>query len=330
MSQKISHSKDYYNLLDTIIENELIAPLRSNEMLWVQMGTQLEIEGLSKHKISTVMRKDIEDQLYEKQFKDHMLREEYRWHNNSYWLVTKKNGWTNPDMARHVSDPIQDQDNSSINTPNGDMIELFYELMSICKIAIEKTKEATPLEEIFGTKEMREFYRQRSTMIKNCKYALDDKTKIPANTELILLECMATVIGNISHCAKKFMEIRIFNMGEQGKFLTVKQASKYQRGNKQSHLNLLKPLSRDTALDADYWGIQCVCGSWRIREKVDSGKLECYDCELEFDKTYVSKCKHCQIPLFKERLQYIVKNGKCENCNSQQVLPPELLLIANS
>ena len=141
---------------------------------------------------------------------------------------------------------------------------------------------------------------------------------------------MGTVLGNISHCAKKFMEIRMINMAVQGKFLTLKQASKYQRGNKQSQLNLLKPISRDTALDCDYWGVQCVCGSWRIRQKSDSYNLECYDCSREFPKTFVSKCKHCQIPLFKERLHYIVKHGKCKDCQSPIVLPHELILIAKS
>lgn len=328
MSQRIAHSKDYYNLLSNIIENELQAPLVSNESLWVQMGTQLEIEGVPKQQISTVMRRDIEDKLYEKQFKAHMPRDEYKWHNNSYWLVTKKNGWTNPDMARHVSDPKEDQRNSSLNTNNSGMIKLFYELIDICKTGIEKARVCNSMYDVYGKKEMNEFYRQRNTMIENCKSALDNKTKIPTNTELILLECMATGIGNISHCAKKFMEIRMLNMEEQGKFLTLKQASKFQNGAKQSQLALLKPLSRDTAMDGGYWGIQCVCGSWRIREKQDGGKLECFDCDKEFPKTFVSKCKHCQIPLFKERLVYIIKNGKCKNCKTSQELPEELIAMA--
>ncbi len=116
---KTSYSKDYHNILNNFIENELNTNPSSNEVLWVQMGNQLEIEGVLKNQISKIMRKDIEDKLYEKQFKEFMPRDEYRWHNGYYWIVTSKNGWTDSTMARHtILDPLQDQQNSSINNPN--------------------------------------------------------------------------------------------------------------------------------------------------------------------------------------------------------------------
>jgi len=331
MSHLLQRSKDYSNLLENVIENELNIEIPNNEVLWVAMGNELEIQGIEKIQISTLMRKDIEDKLYEKQFKEFMTREEYKWHNGTYWLVTKRNGWTDPSMARNTLDPAQDQPNSSINTPNRDMIELCYDIIDVCRTIVDKSKIIEPLEDKFGEKIMNEFYKQRTTMINNCKNAIDNKTKVPRNTELFLLECLATVLGNTNKCAKVFMEQNIINLTEQNKFLTLKQATKFQKGNRQSQLNILKPISRDTALFLDYSGVQCTCGSWRVRDKAESNNLECYDCDKVLPPGHISKCEHCQIPLYKERLAWMVKHkNKCQNCDTRNNLPDELIQYANS
>ncbi len=324
MSQSTLHSKDYHNLLQNVIENELASAPPSNETLWFQMGSQLEIEGVEKTQISTIMRRDIENQLYEKQFKYHMPREDYKWHNNSFWLVTKKNNWTNPNMARHILDPTQDQRNSSINTPNKDMILLCYDVIHTCRIMIEKSKECDSFYDVFGKKDMKEFYKQRNTIIKNCKIAIDSKTKIPKNTESFLLECLATVLGNTNKCAQVFMKYNLKLLQDQNKFLTLKQATKFRNGGKQSQQLILKPISRDTAIYLDYTGIQCSCSSWRVRD------FTCMDCDKKLPVQHISKCSHCQIPLYKERLLHIVKTNKCEDCNGTVDLPDELIEYAKS
>lgn len=335
MSQiAVQRSKDYSKLLDNVIENELNTKGPNNEALWVAMGYELEIKGIEKIQISTIMRRDIEDMLYEKQFKEFMSRDEYKWHNGSYWLVTKRNGWTNPDMARNVSlDPAQDQENSSINTKNGSMIELCYDIIDICRTMIDKCKDEDmkSFEDIFGKKEMKEFYKQRLAITNNCKNAIDNKTKVPKNTELFLLECLATVLGSTNKCAQVFMEQNLMRLKEQGKFFTLKQATKFQKGGKQSQLNILKPISRETALYLDYSGVQCTCGSWRVRDRQESNNLVCYDCDKILPPGHISKCEHCQIPLYKERLLYMIKHkNKCQNCETKNYLPEELIQYANS
>jgi len=332
MSQLVQRSRDYTNLLNNVIENELDIKTSNNEVLWVQMGNELEIQGIEKTQISTIMRRDIEDMLYQKQFKNFMPREEYKWHNGTYWLVTKKNGWTNPDMARNVNvDPDQDQDNSYINTPNPSMMILCDELIDICRTIKDKSKEIKPLEDLFGEKHMNEFYAQRLAITENCRNAIDSKTKVPRNTELFLLECLATVLGNTNKCAQVFMEQNLSRLKEQGKFFTLKQATKFQKGSKQSQLNILKPNSRDTALYLDCSGVQCTCGSWRVRDRSDSNNLECYDCGKILPQGHISKCEHCQIPLYKERLAWMIKHkNKCPNCEIKNDLPQELVAYAKS
>lgn len=333
MSQIAVHrSKDYSKLLDNVIENELHTSTSNNESLWIAMGFELEIKGIDKIRISTIMRKDIEEMLWEKQFKAFMPREDYKWHNGTYWLVTKRNGWTNPEMARNVSsDPNKDQRNSSINTKNNSMIELCYDIIDICRTMIDKSRneDIKPFEETFGKNSMNEFYKQRMTMINNCKNAIDNKTKVPKNTEIFLLESLATVLGSTNKCAQVFMEQNLLRLKEQGKFFTLKQAAKFQKGGKQSQLNILKPNSRDTALYLDYSGVQCTCGSWRVRDKLESNNLECYDCDKVLPQGHISKCKHCQIPLYKERLSWMIKHeNKCKNCDTENDIPNELIQYA--
>lgn len=335
MNLKTIHSKDYHNLLDNVIENELIINDHpDSRVLWVRMGSELEVEGVDKTQISTLVRKDIEDILWEKQFKDYMPREDYRYTNSKYFEVMKENGWTNPYMARNVNlDPRMDQENSSINTPNNDMKELCYDVIDICRTMVDKLKDESMLsfEDKFGKKEMKEFYKQRRAIISNCKNAIDNKTKVPKNTELFLLEHLATVLGSTNKCAEKFMEYNLTLLKEQRKFLTLKQATKFQKGGKQSKLDILKPPTRDTAIFGGCSGIQCTCGGWNVKQKDNSNDLECYDCMKVLPKGHISKCEHCQIPLYKERLVWMVKHkNKCQNCDTKNDLPLELVEYAKS
>ena len=329
MSLKLSHSKDYYNLLNNVIESELTAIISNNETLWVAMGNQLEIEGVNKSQISTIVRKDIEDKLWEKEFKSEYSREDYRYCNTKYFEVMKDNGWTNPFMARNKKlDPQTDQE--IVPYVNPKMKVVSCDLINLCKILINKSKDGISFEDVFGEKKMNEFYKQMHTVINNCKNAIDHKTKVSKNTELFLLECLSTILGSVNKCAQIFMEQNLIRLKEQGGFLTLKQANKFQKGMKQSQLHILKPTSRDESLFLDYVGVQCECGSYRVRQKLDSYKLECYDCNNIIQSSHISKCTCCRIPLYKERLLHIVKTGKCENCDDTVDLPQGLIEYAKS
>ena len=120
-------------------------------------------------------------------------------------------------------------------------------------------------------------------------------------------------------------------MEEQRKFLTQKQATKFQTGGKQSQLFLLKPTSRDFAIYEGYTGVQCTCSSWRVRPKLDhTTDWECYDCDKIIPKQHIPKCSCCQIPLYTDRIQHIIKTGKCDNCNEDIELPQVLIDQVNN
>lgn len=333
MSQKLNHSKDYYNLLENAVEIELNPKDEAiNADLWNKMGDQLEIEGIAKEQTSPIIRKDIEDKLYEQEYKDYISREDYNWHSGYFYRVMKKLGRSFSNS--NTTTPLEGGDNSSINTKNNKMLLLCDSLIDICRIIKEKSKskDCESLEVFFGEKEMDEFYFQQNTMIDNIKNAIDNKTKIPKNTELFLLECLATVLGNANKCGQIFQEVILMHMKTQNKFLTQKQATKFQTGGRQSQLFLLKPTSRDFAIYEGYTGTRCSkCMSFRVRPKSDhTSNWECYDCNNIMPKQHIPKCSNCQIPLYENRIQYIIENGECNNCKEKIELPQALIDQVNS
>lgn len=310
------------------MENESTENISTSESLWKKMGDQLEIEGIPKQEFSVIIRKDIEEQLWQIHYQD-VSREEFSWAPGTWWRYVKVQGWTNPEYARNVSvDSTGSLDNSSIyNEKNGLMALACDNVIDVLRTIKEKSKECDSLEEIFGKKQMSEFYFQQDTVTENIKNAIDNKTKIPENTELFLLECLATVLGNTNKCGMIFQEVILMHMKEQNKFLTQKQATKFQTGGKQSQLHLLNPTSRDFALYERYTGTRCSeCMSFRVRPKSDhTNDWECYDCNNIMPKQHIPKCSCCQIPLYKERIQHIIKTGKCANCKEKIELPQVLI-----
>jgi hypothetical protein len=323
---------------------------RNNDVLkqaWIQLANQLEIEGIPKEKISTIGQQLIIDQKKQKLTSMGIPPQELESVSVSGWWreVMREIGCTDPNKNTSATEPPQE--NSSINTKNTEVIDILLQTKSICDLAIKKFKEYPELDEIFGKKETREFFRQWRTIINNCKYAFDEKTKVPQNTEQILLECLTTSSGSLSEGAHEFMQTRIKLLKNQGKsILTAKQGKKFQTGDKASQLPLLFPTTRDTAVFLDYFGVQCTCDSWRVRSKPDTRNVECYDCGKEFAAKTVSKCRYCQLPLYKADLKHIVdtwqtveeensvgdsmSGGHCPNCNTINRLPEELITYANS
>jgi len=327
VSTSVKPSHDSLKLAEKIVNEELDSE-RNNISLkhyYSKLMDQLEIDGIPKQKISTI------GSLLVRQKKAATLKlpvEDVSI--GSWWFDVARERDCIDLSFSHTNATDAERENSSINTKNNKMLLLCDNIIDICRTIKEKSTKCDELEKIFGEKQMTEFYRQQNTMIDNCKNSIDTKTKIPHNTELFLLECLATVMGNTNKCGQIFQQIIMTHMEEQCKFLTQKQATKFQVGGKQSQLYLLKPTSRDFAIYEDYTGVQCTCGSWRVRPKADNASnWECYDCDMVMPKQHMPKCHNCQIPLYKDRIQHIIKTNKCDNCNETVDLPQVLIDQAN-
>ena len=300
---------------------------------WIQLASQLEIDGVEKHKISTIGQQLIIDQKKKQLTKLGATKEELVTVGISGWWreVMGDLGYTDSKYSS-LEATVPSPENDSIYTENGSFIDILTLQKKVIDLAISKFKEIDDWEKtLFTKKETREYYRQQITMLNNFKNAFDEKTKVPQNTEHILLDALATS-ASVSDGAEKFQLYKIeLQKSLNKKFLTTKQATRYQKGDKTSTLPLLKPYTRDEAVYLDYFGVECVtCKSWRVRQKNDSNKVECYDCGADFMAKSASKCRYCQIPLYKEDLSHIVKTGKCENCNTENDLPLELITYAKS
>ncbi len=327
MSQKIN--SDYAHLLSQVVELENESALSTKD-LWLKMAEALEIEGFEKEKIWAKVASDIEDSLWDKYNKE-TPRDEFKWSRSGYFgRAGKKAGYVLNSNNDEIA--LGQPDNSSIYTKNDKMLTLCERIIDMCHTIKEKSQDCEELETIFEKKEMEEFYFQQNAFLDNCKNAIDSKTKIPENTETMLLDCLATVMGNVNTCGKIFQEVILMHMKEQCKFLTAKQSNKFQNGGKQSRLYLLHPTERDFAIFEKYTGTRCTkCQSFRVRPTADhTNKWECYDCGEILQRQHIPKCPTCQVPLFKERLIQIVKTGICKNCEEPVELPQTLIDQANS
>jgi len=300
---------------------------QSLKSAWITLGNQLEMDGVLKETIQTIASDLIRVQLSKK---TNIPKEEINL-SGHFYRVFKESGWS----TNELDDAALGREKTVLIYSNKSMIELCYDLIDVLRIVVEKSKnDKINLNETFGKEEMDEFYFQQKSIISNIQNAIDHKTKVPENTEIFLLEILATTSASVNKCGEIFMEENLLRLKDQstlskrtGKpvpFLTPKQATKYTNGESISKQFLLKPPTRDFAVYLKYTGQECTCGSFLIRNRV------CFDCKKKHQQSHVSKCEHCNIPLWKERLLYIAENGKCEECKEIVDLPEEMIQYAKS
>jgi len=323
-----------YKLAETIATEELqeenSITLKQN---YISLIDQLEIDGIPKEKISTVGKQIIIERKKQKLLSKGIENEQVTV--GSWWNeVAKEKGCTDSKYS-----PTKDEEevteaepqNTSINTknkkPNIRFIDYLKRTKEICDIGMKKFQESEDITQILSSKELKMISHEWESILNIAEDAFNEKTKVPLNSQHLLLEEAATA-SSITNAAKTFQKIKQVYYDKTGKFLTSKQIGFIQNGTVPKYLSLFKPDSRDTAIFQGYYGLSCPsCKSWRVEEK---SNLHCIDCDCTFQEKTVSKCGHCQIPLYKERLVHILKTARCENCNTEIDLPEELEEYARS
>jgi len=330
LEQVYRPSYDSMVLAEKIVTEEL--DTENNPTLkqyYSQLMDQLEIDRVPKEKISSVgsllVRK-------EKAKKTGLPVEEVsvgRW----WFDVAKEKGCIDPHFSHTLIGAELHRENSSINTDEGKakIIQLLEKTKELSNELIKKFKDTPQILQTFTQEQFNDFYSQWETILKIDEDAIDEKTKIPGNTVHMLLQCLA-VESSLTHGAEIFMRTRIKMMEDGKKFLTPKQATKFQRGEIKDQPPILNPKNRELAIFLRYYGQQCSkCNSFCMKEIIEGmkTKVKCITCNNIEDPTTIAKCRCCQIPLYKENLQHIVKTGKCENCNEETTLPEELVIYAS-
>ena len=315
----------FYNLADSAVDDEIeaIQPA-SKKDIWTKMGNEVEMAGYPKDKISQLIQTTVESKLSEK------LGYPAKINTAHYYTVMQENGWTDQSYSHNKkTDPETESKNTS-RTKNQEMVDLAITCKESCNIIIAKLQLDTTEEFVksFSKKEIKEFIVQRRSLLAVAQASFDEKTKVTANTEHILLQLITTE-ASIELAAERYMEYRLEKIKETRHFLTRKQALKFQKGTKQSKLYLLQPHDRDSAIMLDCVGQQCSkCSSWKVRvSDYDMHTCVCQDCEATEETRSIPKCPHCYTLLdFSEMAKVVADDDRCQNknCNKLIKIPIEM------
>lgn len=316
---------------------EVDNPVRKD--YWKKMKTELEISSYPTEQIGRTIRDSIEEEIYQTKFKSlGVPREEYKWHSGYFYRWCRTENISQNYVTSRT--PLGESKNSSINTPIPDhiknLINIYHNIADeIDEFTTKLHKEHEILK--LDLNEMKQLELSIHSLQSFCmilKGIRDEKTKIPLNTIHALLYSLATE-ASVSYGAEMFFKTRLDYIAQTRKqLLTPKQAIKFQKGETNIELDIFRPHTRDLAIFHSYYGLQCPkCESWRVKERTDGGhqnNLKCFDCDCVFPGKTVSKCRYCQIPLFKDELLHIIKTNHCENCNTEINLPAEVRAFAEA
>lgn len=307
------YSKSTHDLVQELADAELGHSKRTKKEQWLVLARSLETDGVPRLKIYGTICTLIERRM-RSSTRDDEAKKSIRL--NSSWLfeVLQAQGYT-----RTASEP-KPENNSRL--ANREVIETLRQSIVLHALAIKKLRR-TDLR--LSQKNRDEFTAQYRAINKVIEWAFNAKTKIPPSAELLLVECLHSE-SNVAKAAKKMFELRLLAMATLNKFLTKKQAVKYERVEGISTLPILQIHGRDMALFMDYLGQQCgKCRSWHVRDTgQDTGR--CDKCATVEPIRTIPHCPFCFVPYYGDTLKAVKKTGRCPEaaCNMQLRLPPEL------
>jgi hypothetical protein len=326
-------SIESYRLADEIagIEIEGEGDNITLKQSYINLMAQLEIDGIPKEKISTIGSQIITTKKKNRLQGKAITESEVNV--GTWWYVTaREQGY----IDLHYSHPkdIESKNKKPTHKTNQRYVDNLKRTKEICTELIKKFEESEDIEKSLDKKQLQFLNHEWDAVLDIAENTFNEKTKVPLNLQNLLLVEAATA-SSITFAGMTFLKSNYIQYEKIGAFLTTKQIGHIQNGITRKSLPLFKPDSRDTALFQKYYGLSCPeCKSWRvyelIAEKSDGSNLGCYDCGISFKEKTVSKCRYCQIPLYKERLVPIIKTGRCEECNNENNLPEELVEYADS
>ena len=137
--------------------------------------------------------------------------------------------------------------NSSINTPNElfnkQIISLMDRVSQLASLVRTKAKN-NEIESLEDWQYANQAFIDAGAVLTIAEDAIDEKEKVPLNTQHILLTLLATE-STLADAARIFFKKRLEHMEDVSKFITVKQMTKFQKGTIKKDLPILKPKTRD-------------------------------------------------------------------------------------
>ena len=287
--------------------------------VWEKMGSSLEAQGYPPSTISRKIKATVELICQEKGF-------ELSISNGYYYHIMSQHGWNDPNMGpRSQTTPREESRNTSYIMPNEACVRSIRTIKQTCNLIEDgflnlkdRKGKNIELKEVVGDAQLTSFLKEFEKIGSIAANAANAKTKVPPNTHALFKRCLEVEAGLIN-AAKLFLQTKLVMLDNIRVFITKKQAQKFERGSEPAQISIFKPKDRDEAIFLSWYGIQCKCGSWRVREHTSSTRnnLQCIDCNLEFEGYTLTHCSglgSCGKIWYLEELRHIVKNKKCPAC----------------
>jgi len=317
------------NLAETVANEELrktdnFDTLRKS---YLNLMHQLEIDGIPKEKISTIGQKIVvEKKRNIKKSQGVSLEEIKKINIGSWWFdVAREENYIDPKFSHPTATDAERKivPLSEYEKENSEYIQVINDTIKFLKdIALQKLKTNNFMsllneEDDKITIALHDWKAQ----LEIAESFFDHKEKIPVNTQHILLHALGTMSSN-NDAAEEY-----FNLREKAHKLTGKQLSKYRSGLIKTSLAIFNPKDRVTAILWKYFGVQCMkCKSWKVtelRQTPTTTRVQCLECENQFEVDSTSKCNFCGFPFFEDEISSIKKGSICPNCKEEL---PEYLI----
>ena len=325
-------SKDFELLAVKAVDEELLStPSASLGDFYKKCFDQAEIDGVPKTQISKIVRTELNAIKRDKILKANPNATESECLINHSWYskIAKECGvveeYNLTNNSNQIPPTVLQNSSSNLNT---EFIEEIRELRGACDLIMFalknlKNDSGDPIEikKLLTAKQYANFMEELKTNIMIIRTTFDEKTKVPQNTHNLFKACIAIEAGLNAAC-KSYMAQRVLLLNKNSTFITNKQTNKFRNNEEPNILALYTPKTRDEAIYQNYYGVQCKCGSWRVKVKVGgNSNVQCIDCDAMFKGKTVSFCNYCQTPLYDDIIKKIKKTGKCPECKTEVILP---------
>ena len=322
-------SSDFEALAKKTIDEELSAnPSVSLKKYYMQCFDQAVIDGVPADHVTRIVRDRLNVIKRKRVLRNNPKANEseclinYSW----YYQVASEAGVIEKSVTAS-SITVTESRNSS-HRINREFIEQVNELRGACDLIISALKSlkddnGDPIEinNLLTEKQHTNFIEELKTTAMIVKTTFDGKTKVPQNTHHLFRACVAVEAGLFAAC-KAYMAQRTLLLNQNSNFITKKQTNKFRTNEEPDILSIYKPKDRDEAIYQGNYGVQCKCGSWRVKEKLgNEKKVQCIDCNVIFKGVTISHCKYCQTPFYDSVIKKIKNNGKCPECKTATILP---------
>ena len=327
--ETVTLSSDFEVLAQKTIDEELTAtPSTSLKEYYKKCFDQALIDGVQKDQISKVVRDRLNTIKTKRVLKNNpsASEEECLINNSWYTTVAIQCGVTDKyNKPNQITQPLLRNTSHAINE---DFIEQIRELRGACDLVIFALKnlkddngDPIELNKQLTKKQHTNFFEELKTTLMIVNSTFNEKTKIPRNTHHIFKAAVSIEAGLYAAC-KAYMSQRILLLNQSSNWITKKQTNKFRTNEEPDILALFAPKDRDEAIYQGNYGVQCKCGSWRVKEKPGGeNNVQCIDCNKIFKGSTISHCKYCQTPFYDDVIKKIKNNGKCPECKTATVLP---------